>query len=218
MQQKKKAAIFDLDGTLVDSMGVWADIDALFFQKRGLVMPDDYVEAVKTMDYAEAARYTIERFCLPDSSAAVQEEWHTMAVEQYEKHVPLKPFVREYLNQLASQGVAIGLATVSNASLYQPVLAHHEVAHFFQACVSIDQVIGDKSKPDIFLAVAAKLGVSPEHCVVYEDALRGVMGALAAGMQVVGVYDKSSAKDETRLRQLCQRYIYHFGELLEPPQ
>lgn len=218
MPQEKQAAIFDLDGTLVDSMGVWADIDALFFQKRGLIMPDDYVEAVKAMDYAEAARYTIERFHLPDNSSAVQEEWHAMAVEQYEKYVPLKPFVREYLEQLASHGIAIGLATVSNVSLYRPVLEHHGIAHFFQACVSIDQVPSDKSKPDIFLAVAAQLGVLPEHCVVYEDALRGVTGALAAGMQVVGVYDASSAQDEDRLRQLCQRYIYHFGELLEPPQ
>ena len=85
-----KGAIFDLDGTLLDSMRVWDDIDVAFLKKRGLEVPPDYQEAITPLGFLEAARYTIRRFGFPETPEELIQEWHQMAVDAYTYEVELK--------------------------------------------------------------------------------------------------------------------------------
>ena len=98
--KKFKGAIFDLDGTLFDSMGIWKDVDLAFFERRNIEMPDDYQEAIKDMHFKPMAEYTKERFDLPDDIYDIMDEWCELCFEEYEKNVPLKDGAKEYIDKL----------------------------------------------------------------------------------------------------------------------
>ena len=115
-------AIFDLDGTLLDSMGVWEEIDAAFLNRRGFEVPADYLQAVAPLGFRAAADYTIRRFGLRESAEALIEEWDTLAVEAYQVRVPLKSGARQYLLSLKERGVRLAVATASREAYYVPAL------------------------------------------------------------------------------------------------
>ena len=102
-----KGAIFDLDGTLLDSMRVWEDIDVAFLKKRGLEVPPDYQEAITPLGFLEAARYTIRRFGFPETPEELIQEWHQMAVDAYTYEVELKDGAAEYLRYLKEKGIRL---------------------------------------------------------------------------------------------------------------
>ena len=106
-----KAVIFDLDGTLVDSMWMWEDIDIEYLGRYGLSCPEDLQKAIEGMSFTETAVYFKERFGLPDSIEEIKEAWIAMSLEKYEKEVPLKPGAREFLEELAARGIPAGIAT-----------------------------------------------------------------------------------------------------------
>jgi len=207
-------AVFDLDGTLIDSMGVWARIDMDFLRNRGLTMPRDYTDAVKTMGFAQAAAYTIERFSLPETPEEICREWLLMAREVYASEVRAKPYAREYLTMLRARGVKLGLATASPAALYIPALRRNGLYELFDACVSTDDVGCGKENPAVFLEAARRIGLPPADCVAFEDTLNGVRCAKAAGMRVVGVWDSHSEHDTDAIRGIADGYIMGFFELL----
>ena len=106
-----KGAIFDLDGTLLDSMGVWDQVDVDFLAKRGFEVPDDYMQKVAAMQFRQIAEYTIARFNLSDTPEALMEEWDHMARVMYATVVEAKPYAREYLESLKASGAKLAVAT-----------------------------------------------------------------------------------------------------------
>ena len=102
-----KAIFFDLDGTLLDSMWVWDDIDVAFLKKRGLEVPPDYQEAITPLGFLEAARYTIRRFGFPETPEELIQEWHQMAVDAYTYEVELKDGAAAYLRYLKEKGIRL---------------------------------------------------------------------------------------------------------------
>ena len=102
-----KAVIFDLDGTLVDSMWVWDKVDEEFLGKRGFAVPKDYQKTIQPMGLEKVADYTIERFNLKDSKESVLKEWHDMAVDAYATRVKLKPGARRYIEYLREKNLII---------------------------------------------------------------------------------------------------------------
>ena len=122
-----KGAIFDLDGTIIDSMDVWETIDIKFLEKRNITMPNDYIEKINSMSFEEVAKYTIERFNLNESVDSLIKEWNDMAIYEYSNNIKLKPNVKEYLVKLKKHDIKIGLATSSPKELYEPVLKNNKV-------------------------------------------------------------------------------------------
>jgi len=205
-----RAFIFDLDGTLFDSMGVWADIDIAFLEKRGIPVPDDYTDTVLSLSFHEAAAYTIERFSLACSVDDLIREWNNMAVSAYQSTVQLKPYAKEYLLALSSLGLPLAIATSSVPELYVPALCNHGIYDLFSVICNASEVGCGKSEPDIFLLTAQKLGVSPCDCVLFEDILPAVKSAKSIGMTVHGVYDKSSDADWEQIKKIADGAILDF--------
>lgn len=210
-----KAAIFDLDGTLIDSMGVWEQIDREFLSKRGIAIPEDYIAAVTPMGFRSAAEYTIRRFCLQETPADLIREWEDMAIDAYSFHVPLKPHAKEYLEYLKEKGVRLAVATALQPTLSVPVLKNNGVYGYFESFASVTEVVRGKGHPDIYLLAAERLRIKPEECMVFEDILAGVQGAKKAGMAACGVYDSYSEEDQKEMQALCDLYIHDFAELIQ---
>ena len=205
-----KAYIFDLDGTLLDSMGVWANIDIDFLKKRGINAPDDYTGTVLSMSLQEAAAYTIERFELPESVGSLIQEWNEMAAYAYGNTVKMKPHAKDYIVALHENGAKLAIATSLPARLYEPALRNLGIFGLFHVICSTDEVDFGKTRPDIFLHAAKKLGVPPLDCIVFEDILAAIKSAKSIGMTVYGVYDKSSEADWEQIMEIADGIIIDF--------
>ena len=179
-----KAALFDLDGTLLDSMYVWHRVDELFFEKRKMECPEDYGRALAGKSYRESAEYTVERFGLSESWEDVVNEWTRMSENEYANHVQLKPGALKYLRMLKRAGIKLAVATALPPSLYMLALEHHGITDMFDALCSTNDVGGrGKISGEVYLLAAERLGVKPQECAVFEDVWEGIAGAKKVGMR-----------------------------------
>lgn len=210
-----QGAIFDLDGTILDSMGVWRQIDVEFLGKRGISVPPDYLEAITPLGFDRAAEYTIRRFSLPESREEIVREWYLMAENAYRYQVELKEGAGEWLNRLKSLNIPLAVATSSDEALFVPALKRTGIYDCFDAFVTVKEVARGKGFPDIYEKAAGRIGCVPEQCVVFEDILQGIRGAKMGGFCAVAVYDEDSAHEEQAMRDAADYYIYSFRQLLE---
>lgn len=206
-----KAAIFDLDGTLVDSMSLWEEVDRVFLERRGFAMEASYSQALKTMRFEEAAYYTIERYALKESVEAIMAEWNEMARTAYETKVKCKSGVKRYLQQLKAKGIKLAVASVSTLPTVKAALKGNEIEDYFEVVVDVAQVAHGKDEPDLYYLAAEKLQLPPEDCMIFEDALLGIRTAKKAGFKACGVWDASSKADEAMMRELADDYIMDFA-------
>lgn len=209
-----KAAIFDLDGTLIDSMGVWDKIGRDFLAARGIKAPAGLSRIVKNLSFSETAEYYIRRFTFSDNREQLIMIWNTMADREYAENIELKPGVREYLIKLNGNNIKMGIATATDHRLTEAVLRKNDILRFFQTIVTVGDTGKGKEYPDIFLLAAQKLEVNPQECMVFEDCLHAVQGAKLAGMKVFAVYDPASAHERTEMERMADGYIQDFRELL----
>ena len=209
------AAIFDLDGTLLDSMHVWARVDEIYFEKRGMVAPDDYGPALAGLSYRESAEYTKARFGFPEPWEEIVQEWTELAHEEYALRVELKPGAREYLTALSRAGVKLAVATALPEYLYKPCLERLGILDFFGALCSTDETGGrGKSNGEVFLLAARRLGVEAQCCAVFEDVLEGVRGAKRAGMYAYCVRDAANAGMFAEIEALADEMIESYWDIL----
>ena len=127
-----KAAIFDMDGTLIDSMGVWTKIDIDFLEKRGFQVPKDLKSNIEHLTFLECAEYFKRNFMLQDTLQEIMDEWNEMAKDAYEYNIKLKPGVKEYLSLLKTLDIKLSIATSNTLSLIEKVLKSNEI--FFKHC------------------------------------------------------------------------------------
>lgn len=208
-----KAAIFDLDGTLLDSMGVWDQVDIDFLSKRGIEVPADYMGKVAAMQFRQIAEYTIARFGLPDTPEALMQEWDDMARVAYSTVVEAKPHAVEYLSYLRRSGAKLAVATSLPPALREPAMKHVGIFDYFDQIVSVDDAnnVG-KDRPDVFLLAAGRLGVVPEQCTVFEDLLVAMRSAKSVGMRVWAIHDDSSDGDWPDICGLADGVLFDFSE------
>lgn len=210
-----QAAIFDLDGTLLDSMYVWHRVDELFFADMGMSVPPDYTAAIAGMSYRETALYTKKRFSLDAPWEEIVDTWSRMAEREYRENVRLKPGAEAYLRALRARGVRLAVATAMPPALFRPCLVSNGVEDLFDALLSTEDAGGHgKRTGRVYRLAAERLGVRPEACVVFEDVCEGVEGARRAGMRAVLVYDEASAHRHGEAEALAERVVYSFEELL----
>lgn len=212
--RKIEAAIFDLDGTIADSLDVWSRIDTAFFASHNMEMPGDYLSSVKSMGSPDAASYTKRRFGFSQNEDEIMEQWGKMAQHEYAVNIPLKYGAREFILALHSAGVKLGLATASGSELFEPLLKRHGVYDCFSSHVTTMQAGKDKSHPDVYLLCAKELCCEPAGCMVFEDILPAVCAAKKAGMMVTGVYDSHSSADRREIEAAADFYIESFTQAM----
>ena len=210
-----KAAIFDADGTIIDSMYVWEKVDRDFLTDHGIPVTQEYSDIVRGMFFRTAAEYTKSTYSLSESVEEIMQTWLDMARHEYEYNVKAKPWVKEYLAHLRENHIRIGLATSSDPYLLEPVLKNNGIHGYFDTVCYTSEVGKNKSFPDVYIKTAERLEVRPEECMVFEDIPEGIEGADKAGMYTIAVYDRASEKNSDYLRKKAKKYILGFGEMLE---
>lgn len=214
MLNKKKAVIFDLDGTLVDSMWMWKDIDIEFLKGYGYECPDDLQKAIEGMSFSETAAYFKERFRLPLALEEIKAIWTEMSLNKYRHEVPLKHGVREFLQYLKDRGLKAGIATSNGREMVDAVIASLNIGPYFQVITTACEVAAGKPEPDIYLKVADSLQVKPEDCLVFEDVPAGILAGKRAGMKVCAVEDEFSREMQAEKRSLADYYINDYFDIL----
>ncbi len=211
-----QAVIFDIDGTLVDSMGVWYDIDVEYFKLLEIPMPPTIQKDIEGMSFTETAIYFKETFQLTEKTIDdIKLDWIRMAHEKYLYEIKAKPGAKEFMKFLKERGVKIGCATSNEKSLAIAALTPHGFKEKVDSVRTACEVNAGKPAPDIYLKVAEDLGVKPENCLVFEDIPNGMRAGKAAGMTVIGVEDESAKKYRTEIDEICDYFIKDYYEMLE---
>ncbi len=208
-----EAVIFDLDGTLVDSMWIWKQIDIEYLGKRGLDLPYDLQKDIEGMSFTETAHYFKNRFNLNDSIEDIKKEWSIMADDFYLNRIPLKPGTQNLLMNLKNRDIKMGVGTSNDRSLAETVLKKHAIIDYFRSIRTSCEVNCGKPSPDIFLKVAQDLQIEPDKCLVFEDTYAGVLAAKRAGMKVFAVADELSYPYKRDICSLADKYIDGFEEI-----
>lgn len=209
MNRKFDAAIFDLDGTLIDSMGVWARIDQKFLARHSITATMQLTEELSALSYKEAAALLKQKFNIPLSEEEMMKKWNVMAQEEYAS-VNLKPYAKTYLTALKEKGVKLAVATAAPQVLYEIALRGNGIYEFFDAICSTKDVARGKDYPDVYLYAAQKLGVEPHRCVVFEDIYPGIKSAKAAGMLAYGIYDEATKNHRPFIEQTADGFLQNF--------
>lgn len=137
-----------------------------------------------------------------------------MAWDKYRYEVPLKEGAEAFIDFCTQKQIKLGIATSNSRELVENVISVHNLQNHFGCIMTGCDVEKGKPAPDIYLAVAKALSVSPEHCLVFEDIVPGILAGKAAGMKVCAVYDAYSVPQDDKKRELADYYIHDFKELL----
>lgn len=215
MFRDKKAVIFDLDGTLADSMWVWKDIDVKFLNSRGIPMPDTLQKDIEGMSFTETAAYFVNTFSLPETVEELKVLWNEMAYESYETRIQLKPGARKVVDALHAGGYLLGIASSNSRMLVEHFLDVQELTDLFSTVTVSCEVNKGKPAPDVYLRAAERLCVSPRDCLVFEDLPMGIASGKNAGMQVCAIEDDYSAHQRLEKQEMADYFIDDFYEVLK---
>ncbi len=210
-----EAVLFDLDGTLVDSMWMWSAIDIEYLGRHGLTLPRDLQKAIEGMSFSETAVYFKKRFSLPEPLEEIKAEWIAMSKEKYAHEVPLKHGAREFLEYLKNHGYKAGIATSNGRELLDAVVEGQGLSPYFQCLMTSCEAGAGKPAPDVYLKVAEELDVDPKNCLIFEDTPAGVRAGKAAGAKVCSIYDLSAKDRQEENRRWADYYIRDFYQVLD---
>lgn len=209
-----KAVIFDLDGTLIDSMWLWKAIDIEYLKKFGYDLPDSLQNDIEGMSFTETAQYFKSTFNIPNTIEEIKAEWNKMAEEYYLTRVKLKDNVEHIIKYLNTNNIKTGIGTSNSRELVSLIVNRYNLANCFQSIRTSCEVKKGKPHPDIFLKVAEDLGVKPEECLVFEDIPNGIMAGKNAGMKVCAIYDDFSKHLTDEKISLADYYIEGYDQIL----
>ena len=209
---KLSGAIFDLDGTLLDSMPFWETVGSRYLIERGIPAPEDLPLRLKTMTLREAAVFYRQDFGVTESEETICRQVSEMIEEDYRSRAPLKAGARDVLEQLRQRCIPMCIATATDRRLVELALHRLGIFHFFSFIVTCGELNTSKNQPDIFAVCARRLGTQRAETVVFEDSLHCIRTASRAGFPVVGIYDSSADSEREEIRPLCEQYLVNWED------
>jgi thiamine-phosphate pyrophosphorylase len=206
----KKGFIFDLDGTLLDSMTVWDNLAEEYLSGKGVQnIPLNLKEILKPKTLLEAAEYFIENININLPPEQIVEEINLMIEEKYKFHFNAKEGVLDFLEN--NKHLKMCVATATDKHLVEHALKRLEIDEYFDFIITSREVGNGKQNPDIFFNAAEKLGLAIDEVVVFEDALHAIVTAKSAGFYTVGVYETAFANDHEEIKQIADCFIYNLN-------
>ena len=206
--------IFDLDGTLLDSSGIWDEVDRVFFASHGLPLPSHYGKEIAVMGLSKGAEYTRDTYFPTLSKEEILGEWDALAKKEYEESIPLKDGAIPFLDYCASLGIPLVVATSNSPSLYQPCLRRLGLEKYFQSYIDAEEVPSGKDSTKMYDTLVKRFGAHIENTLVIEDSLKPLCLAAKAGYLTLGVYDEKMTKDPKEHQKAANYFAFSLKEAL----
>ena len=208
----KKYAIFDMDGTLIDSMKYWENLWREYLVLHGITEePESIAEQIKTMTMTESAELFRKEFHLSGTKESIALEMNQMMNEHYRKDIPLKAGVKEYVKKLYASGVKICVASATDKGLMKECLDRLGISRYFLFLLSCEEVGVGKREPAVYFEAMKRLQeqdtLNPEDVAVFEDADFAIETACNAGFYTIAVYDDSNQGNWEQLKTQTREYI-----------
>lgn len=209
-----KAVFFDLDGTLVDSMHIWKDIDIEFLGRFGYDLPPDLQKNIEGMAFKDTAVYFKTHFDIPLSLEEIMQTWNEMAFHKYTHDIGFKPGAFTFLKYLKEKNIPTAICTSNSRELVDAVAESLGFAPYFNEIITSCEVGCGKPAPDIYLEAAKRIGVEPKDCLVFEDVIAGITAGKRAGMKVCAIEDDFSKMSRAKKRALADYYLEDYSVLI----
>ncbi|MDF3003586.1 MAG: haloacid dehalogenase superfamily, subfamily variant 3 with third motif having or [Oscillospiraceae bacterium] len=206
----KRFAIFDMDGTLIDSMPAWRSLGRNFLLSRGITPPEDLRKIIAPMTLPQSAEY-FKTLGVTGTTEEIVDALSGYMRAQYEETIELRENVAQYLNAIKAAGVRCCVATATDEALARICLGRLDLLKYFEFIVSCEDIGVGKTSPAVYHAAAERLGAIPSDIAVYEDIPYAAETAKQAGYYVVGVYDPSSERYQSRLKLTIDEYLEDYA-------
>jgi HAD superfamily hydrolase (TIGR01509 family) len=208
-----KAAIFDMDGTLLDSMWVWEKLADEYLLSIGVNPPSDLREHLKPLSLLDSCYYMKETLKIDKSPKQMNQEMEGILEGYYKEKFQLKPFVKETLDLLKSKGIRMCVATATDDRLVEMALSRLRIMDYFEFIQTSNSCGIGKKDPRFFKLTIEKLNLDPKEIWVFEDAVHCVISAKKCGLNVVAIKDESASDDIEEIKKYADVYIRNFSEL-----
>ena len=212
-----KGVIFDIDGTLLDSMPLWNNLGERYLQKLGFTEEETegLSQRISTMPFAEGIHYIKKEYALDIAEERIREQLQEMISGAYRDEIALKAGAKEYLQFLKERGIPCILATAGDASLATAALKRLKVWEEFRGLLLCEEFNTSKREAKIYQLAMERLSLSrPEEVLVCEDVLHAVKSAKQAGFQVCGILDEANREDWAMIQEVADLTIKDFQELV----
>lgn len=209
-----KGFIFDLDGTLLDSMSLWHEVDRKYLAQYGIEYILKYSNDIKGLTFDETAQYFIKNFNIPLSAETIKAQWNAMVEEEYKNYIQCKNGVPAFIKYLKSNGIKMCVATSCNKKHATMALERLGLLSYFDFIRTCDEVGKNKEYPDIYEQCASMLSLKNEDCVVVEDLYNALKVANNVGFKTMCIYEEHHAHEIQCIQEMVNWYIYSFKDLL----
>lgn len=208
-----KAAIFDADGTLIDSMDAWDGIGRKYLKTLGIDADESVDKVIEIMSFADSCAYMIEKYGINKTVPEMIDGISKLVVNKYRFEIPLKAGVLNYLKKLKEDNVKICVLTASERGYITECFERLGIMQFLSFIMTCSEEGLDKNSPQVYDRATAKLGVAKDEVTVFEDAYNAIAAAKQGGYRVCAVYDNSAKLYEEQIKGCCDKYIKSFEEL-----
>lgn len=209
-----KLFLFDLDGTILDSLEIWNDIDLLFFKNHNLIMGEDYHIAIAPLTLEETATYTKNTYKLDIDEEQIMKEWSDLAIKEYAENVNLKKGVKEFLDYLKNKNVHLAIATSCNEEMFKPCLERYGIVSYFEHFYTSQNLKINKSNTNFFKEILNEYKIEPDQILFFEDSLASMKCAKSLGFNVVAVMDKKWEKQKEEIIASSDDQIEDFSQFI----